>query len=99
MPKLDVLSMDQALLNSATGKRAQILREYIAIIEQVPAGQAGRLAISTGETLSMIKRRVGAAAKQTGQALVIRSTDEYVFFWKDINNSQRRRGRPPKNAT
>jgi hypothetical protein len=99
MPRLDVLSLEQAQLNSATGKRAQILREYIAIIEQVPAGQAGRLAVAQGETLGAIRRRLGAAAKQTGQTLVIKRTDDHVYFWVDPNSGRRRRGRPPKNPS
>lgn len=98
MPKLDVLSLEQAKLNSATGKRAQILREYIAIIEQVPTGQAGRLAVGPGETLGAVRRRLGAAAKQTGKSLIIKRTDEHVYFWVDPS-SGRRRGRPPKNAS
>jgi hypothetical protein len=99
MPKLDVLSVEQAQLNSATGKRAQILREYISIIEQVPAGQAGRLAPGPGETLGAVRRRLGAAAKQTGQTLTIKRTDKHVYFWVDPNSGRRRRGRPPKNAS
>jgi hypothetical protein len=101
MPKLDVLSLDQAQLKSATGKRAQILREYVSIIEQVPAGQAGRLSIipgAQGETLGAIRRRLGAAAKQAGRTLVIKRTDEHVYFWVDPS-AAKRRGRPPKNAS
>jgi hypothetical protein len=97
MPKLDVLSVEQAKLNSATGKRAQILREYIAIIEQVPSGQAGRLAVGPSETLGAVRRRLGAAAKQTGKTLIIKRTDDHVYFWADPS-SGRRPGRPPKNA-
>ncbi len=63
MPRLDILSLEQAQLDSSTGRRAQMLREYVAIIGQVPAGQAGKLAAGPGETLSAVRRRLGAAAK------------------------------------
>jgi hypothetical protein len=42
MPRFEVLPINEAQASSATGKRAQILREYMSYIEQVPAGQAGR---------------------------------------------------------
>ena len=29
MPKLELLSVDEAMLKSATGKRAQVLKEYL----------------------------------------------------------------------
>ena len=98
MPQLTVLPIDQAQINSATGKRAQIMREYIEIIEQVPTGQAGQLTAGSGETLSAIRRRLGAAARQTGTKLIIKRTDQSVYFWVDLGDGRRRRGRPPKSA-
>lgn len=98
MPQLNVLPIDQAQMNSATGKRAQIMREYLEIIERVPAGQAGQLTAGPGETLSAIRRRLGAAARQTGTALIIKRTEQSVYFWVDSGEGRRRRGRPPKRA-
>ena len=98
MPQLNVLPIDQAQMNSATGKRAQIMREYIEIIDQVPAGQAGQLTAGQGETLSAIRRRLGAAARQTGTSLVIKRTEQSVYFWIDPGDGRRRRGRPPKRG-
>jgi hypothetical protein len=95
MPHLDVLSVEQAQLNSATGKRAQTLREYISIIERVPHGQAGRLSPEPGETLGAVQRRLNAAAKTTDQTLTIKRTDEHVYFWGDSNS----RGRRPAKKT
>ena len=43
MPTFDVLPISEAQTSSATGKRAQIIREYIAYIERVPIGHAGSL--------------------------------------------------------
>lgn len=94
MPKFDVLPINEAQLNSASGKRAQILREYVGFIEQLQEGQAGRLSAGQGETLGAVRRRVGAAAKQLGKTLVIKRTEEYVFFWADAGTGKRRGRRP-----
>jgi hypothetical protein len=94
MPRFDVLPINEAQLNSATGKRAQILREYVSYIEQLDEEKAGRLSAGQGETLGAVRRRVGAAAKQLGKTLVIKQTDEYVFFWADSGTGRRRRRKP-----
>ncbi len=99
MPQLDLLSIETAILHSGTGKRASILREYISIIEQIPAGKAGRLAAGVGETLGAIRRRLGATAKQFNRTLIIKQTGDYVYFWVDPKSVNRRRGRPSKNTT
>lgn len=97
MPKFDVLPINEAQANSATGKRAQILREYMEYIEQVPTGQAGRLQPAPGETPSAVRRRLGAAAKALGLTLVIRRADDQVYFWVEGQDGRKRRGRKPKN--
>lgn len=97
MPQLDILPLEEAQMNSATGKRAQILREYMSYIEQIPRGQAGKLSPGHGETLSAIRRRLGAAAKQLGTAITIKRTDDNIYFWVSGTDAPRRRGRPPKN--
>ncbi len=97
MPKFEVLPINEAQANSATGKRAQILQEYMGYIEQVPPGQAGRLQASAGETASAVRRRLGAAAKALGKSLVIRRSNDQVYFWLEAQDGRRRRGRRPKN--
>jgi hypothetical protein len=97
MPTFQVLPINEAQANSVTGKRAQILHEYMAYVEQVPAGQAGSLSASSGETISAVRRRLGAAAKALGKTLTIRRTDQRVYFWVAGQDGKRRRGRPRKN--
>ncbi len=97
MARFDVLPINEAQMKSATGKRAEILREYVGYIEKLSEGQAGRLSAGQGETLGAVRRRVGAAARQIGKAIVIKRTEEYVYFWSEAGNG-RKRGRRPRTA-
>ena len=60
---------------------------------RVPAGQAGQLQAAPGETTNAVRRRLGAAAKATGKTLVIRRSDDTVFFWVQPRNGRPRRTR------
>ena len=44
MPNFEALSLNEAQLQSASGPRAALMREYVGYIESVAAGEAGRLA-------------------------------------------------------
>ena len=101
MPKFQVVSVDEALTKSSTGKRAQLNREYMGFIDRLGAGQAGRLDTSEGETVSALRRRLGAAAKAAGKDLVIKRTGETIFFWargQEAGTAPRKRGRPRKST-
>ena len=97
MPQFDILSINEAQIQSTTGKRAEILREYIGYIGELKEGQAGRLSADQGETLGAVRRRLGSAAKLLSQALVIKRTDECVYFWNDAT-VRRKRGRPRRSS-
>ena len=101
MPKFELVPIDEALRRSASGKRAQIALGYSGYIGQVKPGQAGCLRASEGETLSAIRRRLGAASKSTGKNLVIKRSKEEIFFWartQEPVGTGRKRGRPRKNS-
>ncbi len=91
MPKFDQVPLRDAMVSSATGKRARIIREYQSYIEQLKSGNAGRLQAAEGETLAAVRRRLGAAARGTGTQLVFRRKGDALYFW-----AKRRRGRPRK---
>ncbi len=97
MPRFEVLSLTEAQTKSATGKRAQIMQEYLGYVDQLRGGQAGSLEPGAGETLTAIRRRLNAAAKQSGKDLVVRRTEDRLYFWPPP--AGRRRGRPRKNAS
>ena len=96
MPTFEIVSQPDAEFKTATEKRVKILSEYLGFIEQLKAGQAGRLAASEGETIGAVRRRIGAAAKLAGKDLVIKRVGEEIFFWAKPGTGKRR-GRPSKS--
>ena len=101
MPKFELVSLADAEINSATGKRAEIMKEYLRYIGQLSKGKAGRLQVSEGETAGAIRRRLGAAARMAGKSLVIRRTNDEIYFWARSGAARPSRapGRPPKVDT
>ncbi len=81
MPTFDQVSLQEAMLKTATGKTAQITQEYLGYIEQLTEGQAGRLQPGEGERLATVQRRLGVAAKLSGKDLVIKRQGTEVYFW------------------
>ncbi len=94
MPTFDIITIGEARSRSATGKRAELLQEYIGYIQRVAPGEAGRLTVSEGETTQALRRRLNAAAEALGTTLDVRRTANAVYFW---GTDRRRRGRPRKN--
>ena len=95
MPRFEIVSMSEANVSlaagsAATGRRAEIMREYGSYIEQIGPNQAGKLTPDEGESVATVRRRVGAAAKLANRDLVISRQGEQVFFWP----ARKRRGRP-----
>ena len=97
MPKLEMMSIDEAKAKSATGKRAQILQEYLGYIEQLEQGKACKLTPGEGESVGMVRRRLGAAAKAFDKDVVIKRAGDEVYVWLK-GKSRQRRGRPGKSS-
>ena len=94
MPTFSIVLATEARASAATGKRAELLQEYIGYIQRVSAGEAGLLTVAEGETTQAVRRRLNAAAEALGKNLEIRRTANAVYFW---SSEGRRRGRPRKN--
>ena len=100
MPKFELISLADATLQSGTGKRAELAREYLSYIEQLGPDQAGRLEPEEGESTATVRRRLGTAARLAGKALVIKRVGDQVYFWVgEKSAARRRRGRPQKEPT
>ena len=68
------------MLKTATGKTAQITKEYLGYIDQLPEGQAGRLQPGEDESVATIRRRLGVAAKLSGKDITIKRQGTEVYF-------------------
>ena len=96
MPTFDIVSLAEAESRSASGKRAQVTREYLEYLSRLKSGQAGKLEPSDGETAAAVRRRLGTAAKLAGRNLVIRRRGDQIYFWDKPGTGPRKRGRPRK---
>ena len=93
MPTFEVIPLLEAKRQSTLiGKRGAIIRDYLAYIERLEPGKAGKLSIGEGETSAAIKRRLGAAAILADKSLVVNRVGDDIYFWQE----ERRRGRPKK---
>ncbi len=100
MPTFEVLSKSEAELKTATGKRAELTKEYLGYIQGLRKGQAGKLTAGVGESVAAVRRRLGSAARAAGKDLTIKRTGDDVYFWiAEHAGNGRRRGRPRKNET
>ena len=94
MPEFQRLSLGEAQLQSGTGKRAQLIRQYVEYVEQVEMGQAGKLTPDQGESVTAVRRRLTAAAAYLGRELMVKRTkDSTIIFWLDTGEPRRRRRR------
>lgn len=98
MPRFDLVSLGEAQIKAARGKRAELIREYVNYVEQLGRGQAGRLQPTGGESVAAVRRRLGSAAKVAGKDLVIRRAGEEVYFWTREERPARGRRRRAANG-
>ena len=97
MPEFELVSRQEAMARSDTGKRSQIIREYVEHVQRLGPDQAGRITLSPGDTMATVRRRLGAAIKATGKNVQIKRVGADIYFWEEP--VKRRGGRPRKNAT
>ncbi len=81
MPTFDQVPLQEAMLKTATGKTAQITKEYLGYIEQLTEGQAGRLQPGEDESMATVRRRLGIAANISGKDITIKRQGNEVYFW------------------
>ena len=99
MPTFDQVPLQEAKLKTATGKTAQITKQYLDFIEQLTEGQAGRLQPSEGESLATVRRRLGVAAKLSGKDITIKRQGNEVYFWVRQEQRPRRQRRGSQSVS
>ena len=92
MVKFEVMSQTKAELDSATGRQAEIMVEYLGYLNQLKEGEAGVLTASgSDESPTALRRRIGKAAQTAGKEIVIKRKDDAIYFWLG-SDVKRRRG-------
>ena len=94
MPNFETVPINVAAERTLANRRQKVIREYVAYIEQLPAGQAARLTAGEGETIAMIRRRLGEAGRIANKNLVIKRTGDELYFWVAKKARKRRPGAP-----
>ncbi len=106
MPEFTTVSVQEAKVQTTSGRQGQYLHEYIDYITKLPKGQAGRLRIGEEEKHNTITRRLGIAAQTLGIRLIIKRSGNDLYFWRESTEEQprtkrryTRRGRSEEETT
>ncbi len=93
MPTFEVISLQEAQLKTATGRRARFLQQYADYIQQLPEGQAGKLEATGDEKVSAVRRRLTIAANLLGKELTIKRMGDELYFWVESSQEEKPRQR------
>ncbi len=95
MPTFDLVSLPEAQLKTATGRRGRFLQQYADYIQQLPEGQAGKLQATEDEKVFTVRRRLTVAATALEKKLTIKRMGDELYFWVETSQDEkpRRRGR------
>ena len=75
MPKLEIVSLDEAQ------GQGRYVPDYVALIQQVPEGKAGKLILAEGENPITARKWLVLAAKAMDIPLGIRRRGRTLYFW------------------
>jgi hypothetical protein len=94
MPQLQIVSVEEAQ------GQGRYVPDYVALIQQVPAGQAGKLILSEEENPITARKWLVLAAKAMDIPLGIRRRGRNIYFWvespltqEQTTGAQQRRSR------
>jgi hypothetical protein len=93
MPEFTTVSVQEAQMRTVPGRGGNFLTQYIAYIQQVPSGQAGKLHVVAQENPLTIRRRLVTAAKTLGINLTIKRSGSDIYFWSDEQGAEQPRQR------
>jgi hypothetical protein len=91
MPEFTTVSVQEAQLRIIPGRQGRFINEYAEYIQQVPAGQAGRLRIGETENPLTIRRRLITAAKAMHIPLIIKRSRNDLYFWREDGTEEQPR--------
>src|ERR687892_675613 len=97
IPTPEIVSLDEAQ------GQGRYVPDYVAFIQQVPQGKAGKLVLSEGENPITARKWLILAAKAMDMPLGIRRRGRTIYFWvesalsqEQTTGGQQRRSRSPQ---
>jgi hypothetical protein len=90
MPEFTTISVKEAQLRTIPGRQGKFINEYAEYIQQLPAGQAGKLRIGDAEKYPTIRRRLVSAAKALRINLIIKRSGNDLYFWRENGEEEPR---------
>jgi hypothetical protein len=91
MPEFTAVSVQEAQMRTVPGRQGRFLNEYVAYIQQVASGQAGKLHVLERENPLTIRRRLVTAAKAMNIALTIKRSGNDLYFWREDGEEEQPR--------
>jgi hypothetical protein len=102
MPNFAIVSLEDAKLQTTSGRQRESLNEYAGYIQQLSRGKAGMLHPEEDENPATIRRRLTVAAKTLGIDLIIKRSGQDIYFWtaalEEAKPRPRRGGRRRRQA-
>jgi hypothetical protein len=102
MPDFTIVSLEDAKVQTLSGRQQEYLSEYAGYIQQLSHGMAGMLRPEESENPTTIRRRLIVAAKMLGIDLVIKRSGQDIYFWtaalEEAKPRPRRGGRRRRQA-
>jgi hypothetical protein len=83
MPEFTTVSVQEAMVRTIPGRRGSYMNAYIDYIQQVAAGQAGKLHVVEQENPLTIRRRLVTAAQAMHIPLTIKRSRNDLYFWRE----------------
>ncbi len=99
MPTFQLIPLQEARLQTATGRRGQFLQQYADYIQQLPEGQAGKLQVTEDEKVFTVRRRLTIAATALGTRLTVKRLGNELYFWVETAQEEKRPRRRRSNTT
>ena len=91
MPEFTTVSVQEAMVRTIPGRQGTYMNEYVAYIQQLPKGQAGKLHAVESENPLTIRRRLVSAATAMNILLIIKRSGSDIYFWREDGGGEQPR--------
>jgi hypothetical protein len=83
MPDFEIVSLQDAKLQTLSGRQRTYINEYAGYIQQLSPGMAGKIRPLEDEKLTTIRRRLVVTAQTLDATLIIRRSGDDLYFWSE----------------